>query len=74
MKGDAFVAEKPTVWNPKLGAAAAGIAGLWDLAPDRKRVVVVTPAGSAEALTQEHHVVFLQSLFDERRRKVPPGK
>jgi hypothetical protein len=47
---------------------------LCDLAPDGKRVVVVTPAGSAEALTQEHHVVFLQSLFDERRRKVPPGK
>ena len=74
VKGEAFLAERPTVWIPTLGAVASGTAGLWDLAPDGKRVVVVTPAGSAEALTQEHHVVFLQNFFDELRRKVPLRK
>ena len=74
VKGDAFVAEKPTVWIPKLGAPAAGTLLQWDLAPDGKRVPVVMPAGSAEALTQEHQVVFLQNFFDELRRRVPLGK
>jgi hypothetical protein len=42
-KGDAFVAEKPRVWIAKLGGTD------WDLAPDGKRVAVVTPEGRAEA-------------------------
>ncbi len=28
----------------------------------------------AEAPKQEHEVVFLETFFDERRRKVPTGK
>ncbi len=74
MKGDTFVAERPAAWISQLGAAALRTAGSWDLAPDGKRVVIVTPAGSAEALTQEHHGVFLQNFFDELRRKVPLGQ
>jgi hypothetical protein len=45
-----------------------------DLAPDGKRVVVVTPVASADAPKQEHEVVFLQNFFDELRRRVPLGK
>ena len=72
VKGDTFVAEKPRVWIAKLGAAAG--AARWDLAPDGKRVLVVTPVESAEAPKQEHEIVMLQNFFDELRRKVPVGK
>jgi serine/threonine protein kinase/Tol biopolymer transport system component len=67
VKGDTFVSDKPRVWIEKLDAQ-------WDLAPDGKRVVVVTPVESAEAPKQEHEVVFLENFFDELRRRVPLGK
>ena len=73
VKGDTLVAEKPRIWIAKLGAAAGSVAA-WDLAPDGKRVAVVTPLESAEAPKQEHEVVFLQNFFDELRRRVPLGK
>ncbi len=73
VQGDAFVAEKPRVWIPKLGVVAAGTV-LWDLAPDGKRVLVVSPVEGADGSKAEHHVVFLQNFFDELRRKVPLGK
>ena len=66
VNGDTFVAEKPRVWIAKLGGTA-----VWDLAPDGKRVAVVTPVESADAPKQEHEVVFLQNFFDELRRRVP---
>jgi Tol biopolymer transport system component len=66
VKGDTFVAEKPRVWISKLGGTA------WDLAPDGKRVLVLTPAKSAEAPKQEHEVVFLENFFDYLRQRVPP--
>jgi hypothetical protein len=66
-KGDAFVAEKPRVWLAKLGGTD------WDLAPDGKRVAVVTPEGS-EAPKQEHEVAMLLNFADDLRRKVPAGK
>jgi hypothetical protein len=72
VKGDTFVAEKPRVWIAKLGGTTSP--SQWDLAPDGKRVVVVTPVGSAEAPKQEHEVVFLENFFDELRRRVPVGK
>ncbi len=72
VSGGKFVADRPRVWIAALGGAN-NTPGRWDLAPDGKRVVIVTPAGSAEALTQEHHVVFLPTFFDELRRKVPLG-
>jgi serine/threonine-protein kinase len=74
VNGDTFVAEKPRVWIAKLGAAVIANATAWDLAPDGKRVAVVTPVESATAATQEHQVVFLQNFFDELRRRVPLGK
>jgi serine/threonine-protein kinase len=74
VKGDTFVAEKPRVWIARLGGTASQNERQWDLAPDGKRVVVVTPMGSADASKQEHEVVFLQNFFDELRRRVPVGK
>jgi serine/threonine-protein kinase len=73
VKGDSFDAERPTVWAPKLGGVG-GVRSAWDLAPDGKRVVVLTPVESAEAPKQEHEIVMLLNFFDELRRKVPVGK
>lgn len=68
VNGDRFVVEKPRIWLTKLGGAQ------WDLAPDGKRVAVLTPVESADSVKQEHQVVFLQNFFDELRRQVPGGK
>ena len=69
VKGDTFVAGKPSVWIAKLGAHRS-----WDLAPDGKRLLVLTPVESAEAPKPEHEVVFLINFFDELRRRAPAGK
>lgn len=75
VSGDAFVADKPRVWIGALGGAPTiTLAPVWDLAKDGTRVLVVTPAESADATKAEHHVVFLQNFLDELRRKVPLGK
>jgi hypothetical protein len=71
-KGDTFVAEKTRVWIAKLGAGAGP--ARWDLAPDGKRVAVVTPVESVEAPKQEHEIVMLQNFFDELRRRVPASR
>ena len=68
VNGDTFMPEKPRVWIAKLGGTQ------WDLAPDGKRVVVLTPAEIAEAPKQEHEVVFLLNFFDELRRLAPASK
>ena len=68
MKGDTFVPEKPRVWLAKPGGTD------WDLSPDGKRVVAVSPVESAEAPKQEHELVFLQNFADELRRQGPGGK
>jgi serine/threonine protein kinase len=68
VKGDTFMAEKPRVWLSKLSGTE------WDLAPDGKRVLVLTPAESVEAPQQEHEVVFLENFFDYLRQRVPVGK
>jgi hypothetical protein len=71
VKGDTFAADKPRVWIAKAGAATIASGSVWDLAPDGKRVAVVTPVESADAPTQEHEVVFLLNFFDELRRRLP---
>jgi hypothetical protein len=43
----------------------------WDLAPDGKRLAVLTSVESADVRKQEHEVVFLQNFFDKLRRRVP---
>jgi hypothetical protein len=69
VKVDTFVADKPRVWIPNPGKARD-----FDLAPDGKRMLVLTPVESAEPPKQEHEVVFLFNFFDELRRRVPAGK
>ena len=68
VKGDTFVPGKPRVWIAKLGGTQ------WDLAPDGKRVVVMTAVDTEEAPKPEHEIVMLQNIFDELRRKVPVAK
>jgi serine/threonine-protein kinase len=66
VNGDSFAPEKPRVWIDKLGGA------FWDLAPDGKRVAVVTPVAAApEAPKPDHEVVLLLNFFDELRKRVP---
>jgi len=65
VNGDTFVPEKPRVWIAKFGGID------WDLSPDGKRVVVLTPLESAGAPARDHEVVFLLNFFDELRRRVP---
>jgi serine/threonine-protein kinase len=64
VKGDAFVADKPRVWIAKLGGDN------WDLAPDGKRVAVLTPV-ETDAPKADHTVVLLLNFADELRRRVP---
>ena len=64
--GDAIVAEKPRVWVEKLGGTE------WDLAPDGRRVAVLTSV--REAPVRKHEVVFLLNFIDELRRRLPTGK
>jgi hypothetical protein len=63
--GDTFVPEKPRVWIAKFGGID------WDLSPDGKRVVVLTPLESVGAPARDHEVVLLLNVFDELRRRVP---
>jgi serine/threonine-protein kinase len=66
--GDSFVADKPRVWIAKLGGTQ------FDIAPDGKRVVTLTPVDTAESTKGEHEVVVLLNFFDELRRRTPLGK
>jgi serine/threonine protein kinase len=66
--GDSFVADKPRLWA-KLGAAID-----FDLAPDGKRLVVLTPVETPGAPHADHSVVFLENFFSELRRLVPMGR
>ena len=72
--GDMFVPGKPRVWVPTRVAPGNPGSYAWDLAPDGKRVAVLTPVDSTDAGKQEHEVVLLQNFFDELRRRVPLGK
>jgi serine/threonine-protein kinase len=68
VNGDSFVAESPRVWIEKLPGTDI------DLAPDGKRVAVITPVESKEAPKADHEVTFLFNFFDELRRRAPVGK
>jgi WD40-like Beta Propeller Repeat len=68
VKGGTFINDKPRVWLAKLGGTA------WDLAPDGKRLVVLTPVQQAEAPQRNHTVVFLLNFFDYLRQRVPLDK
>jgi hypothetical protein len=69
VNGDSFVPEKPRVWIDKLGGT-----DYYDLAPDGKRVAVLTPVDTPEAPKPDHEVTFLFNFFDELRRRVPGSR
>lgn len=60
VNADSFVAEKPRVWIDKLAGRMR-----YDLAPDGKRVAVITPvtAADGEAPKPDHEVVTSAELF-----------
>jgi serine/threonine-protein kinase len=72
VKGDTFAAGKPRVWIDRLGVMPTGTPA-WDLDPDGKRVVFLSPFESDEPPGQEHEVVLLLNFLDELRRKIPAG-
>ena len=65
VEGDAFHPQQTRTWIPKVGGTP------WALAPNAKRVAVITPIRSGEAPQQEHTVVFLQNFLDYLKQKVP---
>jgi hypothetical protein len=68
VQGDSFVPDKPRLWSEKPLANTVSFSKNFDLAPDGKRIVAVMPAEGGES---QHHVVFLENLFDELRRRAP---
>jgi len=70
VEGGTFAAGKPRVWIAKMGKAESG----WDLAPDGKRILALTPGKSVEGAKPEHDVVFLLNFFDNLRQRAPWGK
>jgi hypothetical protein len=72
--GDTFVPGKPGLWVSTRVAPGRPNTHAWDLAPDGKRVALLTPVNLADSSKQEHVVVLLQNFFDELRRRVPLAK
>ena len=70
VNGDAFVAQKPRVWIAKLGVPP-DLSRTFDVAPDSKRLAVLTPVEPVTATKGEHNVVFMLNFLDELRRRVP---
>jgi len=66
-KGDSFVPEKPRVWAEK-------VAGQWDLAPDGRRLLVMTQVAAPEVPKADHELVFLENFFDYLGKKVPVNR
>jgi hypothetical protein len=52
------------VWIANLGSKQ------FNIAPDGKRVVVLTPVNTPESPKAEHEVAVLFNVFDELRRRV----
>jgi serine/threonine-protein kinase len=74
VNGDSFVTEKPRVWARTSGVLTPGPGRKFDVAPDGKRLAVVTPVEAREAPKADHDVVFVLNFFDELRRRVGPPK
>jgi serine/threonine-protein kinase len=73
VKDDSFVAETPRAWATKLGGSAS-VGRRFDVAPDGKRLALLTPVEPQEAPKADHDVVFVLNLLDELRRRMPTGR
>jgi Tol biopolymer transport system component len=69
-KSGVFLPDKPRLWT-EIRLAKSGPSRNFDLAPDGKRVVALTPIELSNAPHQQNHVVFLQNLLDELQRRMP---
>jgi serine/threonine-protein kinase len=67
--GESFVAARPRVWSEQR-LAALDLSGMFDLAPDGRRIAALMPAGAQNGGSL-HSVVFLQNVFDALRRLAP---
>jgi hypothetical protein len=66
--GDSFVvAQKPKLWSESR-LEAGNRNGIYDLAPDGKRIIALMPADERRTGAQ---FVFLENFFDDLRRRVP---
>jgi hypothetical protein len=73
VKGDSFAADKPRMWSEKqLGTS--GARKNVDLAPDGKRIAALMLVETEKGQRAQSHVIFLENLVDDVRRKVPVGK
>jgi serine/threonine-protein kinase len=68
--GDAFVTGKPRVW---IANSTINEIGQWTLAPDGKRVLMMSPIASAPS-KPEHKVVLLENFLDYLQQRVPAGQ
>jgi hypothetical protein len=73
VKGDSFVTDKPRVWASNVAGQGLAAGPDFDLAPDGKRVAVLTPVESPETPKAEHDVVFLLNFSDYLRQRAPVG-
>jgi serine/threonine-protein kinase len=74
VNGDSFIAGKPQTWAEKR-LTIAGRNGIYDVAPDSKRIATLMPAEEEDAPQQSrNHVIFLMNFADELQRKVPVAK
>jgi serine/threonine-protein kinase len=71
--GGVFKTETPKVWSQQR-LANTGLAPNFDVAPDGKRSVVLTPATGSEPPEAQSHVTLVINFFDEVRRRAPVGK
>jgi Tol biopolymer transport system component/predicted Ser/Thr protein kinase len=73
-KGDAFEFSKPRMWSqhPVLDLGSPPV-GVYDVAPDGKRVAVVLNSDGTADPKPITHLTFLVDFFDELRRRVPAG-
>jgi hypothetical protein len=73
IRGTEFSADKPRLWSERR-LFNSGITPTFDLAPDGKRFGVMMQPGGDQPRPNQNHVTLLLNLFDEVRRRVPPGK
>jgi serine/threonine-protein kinase len=72
VRGGSFVSNKPRVWSSRQ-LAEIGMSYNFDLAPDGKRLVIVTPVEGQLGRETQSHVTMIVNFFDEVRRRVSTG-
>jgi serine/threonine-protein kinase len=69
--GDAFQPDKPRLWSEKRLANVGVVGGVFDVAPDGKRIAALMPAEGPDGQKARNHLVFLLNFFAYLRQRVP---